>query len=155
MPTVLLNFNPNQLKKMNEQDQHKGSIVIGEGVTVTGSFVVPGRAVINGSLQGELQADDLLVGARGKLVGNVKVRKADIYGETHDTLQASEHLLIRSTGRISGKATYGEIEIERGGLVQGSVLPEGTPVTAPVIAPKFQASPVDNMQNNDAEKPSA
>lgn len=141
---------------MNEQDQHKGSIVIGEGVTVTGSFVVPGRAVINGSLQGELQADDLLVGARGKLVGNVKVRKADIYGETHDTLQASEHLLIRSTGRISGKATYGEIEIERGGLVQGSVLPEGTPVTAPVITPKFQANPAaPNVQNNDAERPSA
>jgi cytoskeletal protein CcmA (bactofilin family) len=139
---------------MNEQDQHKGSIVIGEGVTVTGSFVVPGRAVINGSLQGELQADDLLVGARGKLVGNVKVRKADIYGETHDTLQASEHLLIRSTGRISGKATYGEIEIERGGLVQGSVLPEGAPVTAPVIAPKFQAGPSASAVNN-TEKPSA
>lgn len=140
---------------MNEQDQHKGSIVIGEGVTVTGSFVVPGRAVINGSLQGELQADDLLVGARGKLVGNVKVRKADIYGETHDTLQASEHLLIRSTGRISGKATYGEIEIERGGLVQGSVLPEGAPVTAPVIAPKFQATPPAPVTNSNSEKPSA
>lgn len=139
---------------MNEQDQHKGSIVIGEGVTVTGSFVVPGRAVINGSLQGELQADDLLVGARGKLVGNVKVRKADIYGETHDTLQASEHLLIRSTGRISGKATYGEIEIERGGLVQGSVLPEGAPVTAPVIAPKFQAGPSTPAVNANSEKPS-
>ena len=139
---------------MNEQDQHKGSIVIGEGVTVTGSFVVPGRAVINGSLQGELQADDLLVGARGKLVGNVKVRKADIYGETHDTLQASEHLLIRSTGRISGKATYGEIEIERGGLVQGSVLPEGAPVTAPVIAPKFQAGPSTPAPNPNADKPS-
>lgn len=139
---------------MNEQDQHKGSIVIGEGVTVTGSFVVPGRAVINGSLQGELQADDLLVGARGKLVGNVKVRKADIYGETHDTLQASEHLLIRSTGRISGKATYGEIEIERGGLVQGTVLPEGAPVTAPVIATKFQAGPSMSSSNPNADKPS-
>jgi cytoskeletal protein CcmA (bactofilin family) len=115
---------------------------------------VPGRAVINGSLQGELQADDLLVGARGKLVGNVKVRKADIYGETHDTLQASEHLLIRSTGRISGKATYGEIEIERGGLVQGSVLPEGAPVTAPVIAPKFQAGPSTSASNPNADKPS-
>jgi cytoskeletal protein CcmA (bactofilin family) len=141
---------------MNEQDQHKGSIVIGEGVTVTGSFVVPGRAVINGSLQGELQADDLLVGARGKLVGNVKVRKADIYGETHDTLQASEHLLIRSSGRISGKATYGEIEIERGGQVQGSVLPEGTPVAVPVIAPKFQVNAsTPAVQANNAEKPSA
>ncbi len=110
---------------LNEQDQNKGSIIIGEGVVVSGTFTVPGKAVINGSLEGELTADDLLVGAKGRLVGNVKVRKADVYGETHDTLLASEHLLIRSTGKVTGKASYGQIEIERGGLVQGSIVPEG------------------------------
>ena len=115
---------------MNEQDQNKGSIVIGEGVVVSGSFTVPGKAVINGSLEGELKADDLLVGAKGRLLGNVRVRKADIYGETHDTLVASEHLLIRSTGKVTGKASYGQIEIERGGLVQGSIVPEGQQAVA-------------------------
>jgi cytoskeletal protein CcmA (bactofilin family) len=120
---------------MNEQDQNKGSIIIGEGVVVSGSFTVPGKAVINGSLEGELRADDLLVGAKGRLVGNVRVRKADIYGETHDTLLASEHLLIRSTGKVTGKASYGQIEIERGGLVQGSIVPEGQSTEARVAAP--------------------
>jgi cytoskeletal protein CcmA (bactofilin family) len=108
---------------MNDRTNEAGCIVIGEGVTVSGKFVVPGRAVINGSLDGELQADEILVGAQGKLVGNIKVRKADIFGEVHDSLLATEHLIIRSTGSVNGNASYGEIEIERGGLVQGAIVP--------------------------------
>lgn len=119
---------------MNDRTNEAGCIVIGEGVTVSGKFVVPGRAVINGSLEGDLQADEILVGAQGKLVGNIKVRKADVFGEVHDTLLASEHLIIRSTGRVNGNASYGEIEIERGGLVQGAIVPAKLSVAVPVPA---------------------
>ena len=126
---------------MNDRSNEAGSIVIGEGVTVSGKFVVPGRAVINGSLEGELQADELLVGAQGKLVGNVRVRKADVFGEMHDTLLASEHLIIRSTGRVNGNASYGEIEIERGGLVQGAAIPARAAVEVPVVL-KYVDKPV-------------
>ena len=81
---------------MNDRTNNEaGSIVIGEGVTVSGKFIVPGRAVINGSMDGELQADELLVGAQGKIVGNVKVRKADVFGEMHDTLLALMVPLVR------------------------------------------------------------
>ena len=80
--------------------------MIGEGVSVSGKFIVPGRAVINGSLDGELQAEELLVGAQGKIVGNVKVRRADVFGEVHDTLLASEHLIIRTSGRVNGSAIH-------------------------------------------------
>jgi len=119
---------------MNDRTNEAGCIMIGEGVTVSGKFVVPGRAIINGSLDGELQADEILVGAQGKLVGNIKVRKADVFGEVHDSLLATEHLIIRSTGRVNGNASYGEIEIERGGLVQGAIVPT-KPVAASVATP--------------------
>jgi cytoskeletal protein CcmA (bactofilin family) len=123
---------------MNDRTNEAGCIVIGEGVTVSGKFVVPGRAVINGSLDGELQADEILVGAQGKLVGNIKVRKADIFGEVHDSLLATEHLIIRSTGRVNGNASYGEIEIERGGLVQGAIVP-----TKAVATPAAPLKPLE------------
>jgi cytoskeletal protein CcmA (bactofilin family) len=90
-------------------------------------------------MEGELQADELLVGAQGKIVGNVKVRKADVFGEMHDTLLASEHLIIRSTGRVNGNASYGEIEIERGGLVQGAVLPAKAVPSVPVMIKAVEA----------------
>ncbi len=122
---------------MSDRNNEVGSIVIGEGVSVSGKFIVPGRAVINGSLDGDLQAEELLVGAQGKIVGNVRVRRADVFGEVHDTLLASEHLIIRTSGRVNGNASYGEIEIERGGLVQGAVVPAkgGSVVVPPSLKP--------------------
>jgi len=51
----------------------------------------------------------------------------------HDTLLASEHLIIRSTGRVNGNASYGEIEIERGGLVQGAIVPAKAAVAVPAV----------------------
>ena len=133
---------------MNDRTNDAGSIMIGEGVTVSGKFVVPGRAVINGSLEGDLQADEILVGAQGKLVGNIKVRKADVFGEIHDTLLASEHLIIRSTGRVNGNASYGEIEIERGGLVQGAIVPAKAAVVVPAVLKMAEISIIDSKSHS-------
>lgn len=108
---------------MQEQTDNKGNILIGEGVEVSGTFKVPGKAMVNGVLEGELFADELTVGPRGKLRGHVKVRKADIHGESHDSITVSEHLIIRSSGQIHGTAAYGKIEIERGGLITGHIAP--------------------------------
>ncbi len=100
-----------------------GNLIIGEGVKVVGHLMVPGLAVINGTLEGGLQAGELLVGPQGSLSGQVNVRTADVHGRTFDTLSASEFLCVRSTGVVSGKASYGEIEIEKGGVIQGAIGP--------------------------------
>ena len=118
---------------MNDKAIEAGCIVVGEGVTVTGEFSVPGRAVINGAIAGDLKADELLVGATGKVVGSVKVRRADIHGETHEKLMASELLVIRSTGRVNGSVIFGGIEIERGGSMHGTLSPSKSEPLAPLV----------------------
>ncbi len=100
-----------------------GNLTIGEGVKVVGHLTVPGLAVINGTLEGGLQAGELLVGPQGSLSGQVSVRVADIHGATYETLVASEFLCVRSTGVVNGQAHYGEIEIEKGGVIQGVIAP--------------------------------
>lgn len=125
---------------MNEQNEQKGNLIIGEGVTVTGTFSIPSKAVINGTLNGELTADEIMVGKQGKLTGKITARNADIHGETHDTLTISNHLILRSTGKIHGRATYGELEIERGGLVSGTVLPDDASPTTPISASNARPS---------------
>lgn len=102
-----------------------GNLTIGEGVKVVGHLIVPGLAIINGTLEGGLQAGELLVGPQGSLTGQVQVRTADVHGSTYDTLVASEYLCVRGTGVVNGKAYYGEIEIEKGGVVQGVIAPMG------------------------------
>ncbi len=120
-----------------------GNLTIGEGVKVVGQLVVPGLAVINGTLQGELQADELLVGPKGSLSGQVRVRTADIHGSTHETLEASEFLCVRGTGRVNGQARYGEIEIEKGGVIRGAISPVGDKQPGAPLALTSPAGPAE------------
>jgi cytoskeletal protein CcmA (bactofilin family) len=131
-------------KFMNDRTTEADCIVVGEGVTVTGEFSVPGRAVVNGSITGDLQADELLVGETGKVVGSVRVRKADIHGETHEKLLASEILVIRATGRVNGDISFGGIEIERGGSVNGTLSPSKSDPL-----PTFVTEPVEPIATDD------
>lgn len=137
---------------MNDTSDQKGNILIGEGVAVTGSFSIPGRAVVNGTLNGELSADELLVGKQGRLTGQITVRNADVHGETNDTLTASNHLVIRSTGRVNGRASYGELEIERGGLVAGTIVPAAA---ANGPGASLQSLPVLSVRADGASAPEA
>ncbi len=144
-----MNFGDN----MKETVELQGSIIVGAGVTVKGVFKVPNRAVINGSLEGELDADELLIGKGGKLVGAARVKRADVHGEAHNSLHASEQLTVRGTGRIHGKATYGLIEIERGGLIHGEVVSiEQQQVGLPVLMEKVtESSPTDQAIESPSE----
>lgn len=118
---------------MSTDGEKSGNITIGEGVTVTGTLSVPGKATINGWIQGELTADELTVGTEGKVVGKVVVRIADIHGSTHDSISATEQLTIRSTGQVHGTASYGKIEIARGGVMVGKIGPSES-MSAPASA---------------------
>jgi len=97
------------------------NLVIGEGVTFKGSISAPGKAVINGNVSGELTADDLLIGQKGKVSGIVRAREMDVHGELNEDISCRSHLLIHSTGKVTGKLEYHEIEIERGGKFKGTM----------------------------------
>lgn len=122
---------------MSDPLSNQGNIVIGEGVNAVGNFTVPGLALINGSFKGNLITDELVVGVRGQLVGKVQSRVADVLGKVEEELHVSGKLTVRSSGRIHGLAQYGELEVERGGSMQGLISPMGadkpaTPKAAPV-----------------------
>lgn len=97
------------------------SITIGQGVTFVGSISARGKAFINGKVTGDISVDDLQVGEYGVIKGKTKSREMDIHGEIHDEVSCSEHVLVHSTGLINGKLIYGELEIQKGGRVTGSM----------------------------------
>jgi cytoskeletal protein CcmA (bactofilin family) len=106
---------------MADNTPSNNNLVIGDGVTFKGSISAPGKAIINGVVTGELIADDLLIGQKGKVTGVVKAREIDVHGELNEDINCRSHLLIHSTGKVSGKLEYHEIEIERGGKFKGTM----------------------------------
>lgn len=120
---------------MNDSSKNNGNIVIGEGVNVTGNFTVPGTALIEGSFEGSLTADAVVVGVCGQLVGKVKARQADILGVTRQELHVTCKLTVRSSGRIHGSTMYGELEVELGGTLQGAIRPIPLEPLTPQVSP--------------------
>ena len=107
-------------KKVGESGQ-ASCAYFGEGVVFKGSINAPEKVVVHGTVDGEIIARDLLVGPTGTIKGKVSVDQADIQGKIFDHIEAKVCLSLRKTGRIEGSATYGDIEIEKGGVLSGDV----------------------------------
>ena len=102
-------------------NNQNGCLTVGEGVKLTGNFVVPDIASISGTIEGEITAREILVGSTGILKGKVTADVVDVRGEIHDNLTANKSLFIRSTGKVIGTVQYAEIEIEKGGEIEGTL----------------------------------
>ena len=107
-------------KKAGETGQ-ASCAYFGEGVVFKGSINAPEKVVVHGTVDGEIIARDLLVGPTGTIKGKVSVDQADIQGKIFEHIEAKVCLSLRKTGRIEGSATYGDIEIEKGGVLSGDV----------------------------------
>ncbi len=92
---------------------------VGEGVVFKGSIAAAGKLVVLGTVEGQVAASELLVGANGTVKGDVRVEHAHIQGTVLENIEARVYLLLSRTGRIEGAAIYGEIEIEKGGVFLG------------------------------------
>lgn len=114
------------------------SVVIGDGVVVKGAFTVPAKAVINGVIEGDLTAEEVLIGPTGRITGRVSAKIIDVRGQLHNTIVSERSLIVRSTGKIVGKIHYSEIEIEKGGEIEGALSQGAEP---PTMAASSPASP--------------
>ena len=120
---ININLSPFTIQKdklMSEGTKDK-SIFIGTGVVFKGSINAPNHAIISGTVEGDLVAKDVLIGAAGVVTGTTEADFIDVKGELNQSITSKSVLIIRNTGKVTGDVTYGEIEIERGGKIKGSM----------------------------------
>ena len=103
------------------ENNQKGCLLIGEGVTVKGTFSVPDILTVAGTVEGELFARETIVEATGFIKGKIESETVDVKGRIEESVLAKKFMIIRSTGSVSGTVKYAEIEIEKGGHLHGDV----------------------------------
>lgn len=116
----------------------KDSLLVGEGVSITGNITLQGAIHVYGNVSGEISAHEIFIGQTGKVNGEVKVNLADIKGEVTNSIQVKETLIVRATGKISGTISYQSLEIEHGGVIDGKV--EKNTTAKAVAAPLADAA---------------
>ena len=110
----------NEITRLAES-QNSNNLIIGEGVSFTGSIVVPNLAIINGKFEGEITSHKLIVETDGQVSGTSNASDIEVNGILKSTVRCSSLLTIHSTGTVDGSTEYGEIAIERGGKFSGTM----------------------------------
>lgn len=98
-------------------------LIVGPDITLAGEITACDRLVVEGSVQVTLNRTRAIeIAPSGRFTnGRAEVEEADIAGLYEGELTVRGRLLIRATGKVSGSVRYGELELERGGRLTGSV----------------------------------
>ena len=99
----------------------KGSLFVGEGVIVKGTFEVPEMAVVAGLVEGELNTKEVLVDTSGIVNGRINAEIVEIRGEVTQGLHVTNHLNVRSSAKITGLTQYSEMSVEKGAKLSGEL----------------------------------
>jgi cytoskeletal protein CcmA (bactofilin family) len=98
-------------------------LIVGQGISLSGEITACDRLVVEGSVQVTLNETRAIeIAESGRFTnGKAEVEDAEISGVYEGELTVRNRLLIRATGRVKGAVRYGELEIERGGKLTGTV----------------------------------
>lgn len=93
---------------------------IGAEVTITGNIGGKGSLHIDGRIDGDVACASIVLGAGGRVNGNVTADDARIAGTIEGTI-AAKVLVIEASARITGDLSYDAVSVETGAVVEGRV----------------------------------
>ncbi len=97
-------------------------LIVGREIVLSGQITSCDRLVVEGRVEASLTESRVIeIAETGHFKGSAEIESAEIAGRYEGTLTVRERLFIRSTGKVNGKVTYGQIEIEPGGEIAGEV----------------------------------
>jgi cytoskeletal protein CcmA (bactofilin family) len=97
-------------------------LIVGREIVLSGQITSCDRLVVEGRVEASLtETRAIEIAETGHFKGSAEIESAEIGGRYEGTLTVRERLFIRSTGKVNGKVTYGQIEIEPGGEIAGEV----------------------------------
>ena len=97
-------------------------LILGAGITLKGEISACDELVVEGQVEVNLTDSRMItVGKSGHFKGKVEVEEAVIAGDFDGNLVARQVLIIKSTGRVKGDIRYGALQVERGGVLTGTV----------------------------------
>ncbi|MCR4618371.1 MAG: polymer-forming cytoskeletal protein [Lachnospiraceae bacterium] len=100
----------------------KISTLIAAGSVSEGDFKCPGSARIDGCINGNVEVDGMLIlGAVGKINGNILAKSVQIGGEVVGDIVSPEKAELTNTAKVIGNLTTNVIVIDENAVFQGAV----------------------------------
>lgn len=104
-----------------ENEEEGSRLIVGRNIQLKGEITACDTLVVEGRVEASMNSRMIQVSEAGLFDGEATVETAEIAGRFEGTLTARGRLLVRSTGKITGKVRYGRVEIEDGGEIAGEI----------------------------------
>jgi len=108
-------------------DESVSKLIVGPDIKLKGAEITDcDTLVVEGRVEASMDSRVIQISEHGVFVGKAGIDVAEIRGRFEGELTARTQLVIRATGRVSGKVRYGKVAIEEGGEISGDIaaLPE-------------------------------
>lgn len=107
-------------QEMKKIESEAISSIIDESMTITGEMAFKGKARIDGTINGNIEGEHLILSETGKVVGDIVVASFNCYG-AHEGNVKAEMLTARKNCSIKGKLEAGNLTVEPGASIQGEI----------------------------------
>jgi cytoskeletal protein CcmA (bactofilin family) len=104
---------------MFSKNTEKLESFIGMNSSFKGDIETKGTLRIDGMMEGNVNADWIILGEKASVKGDLSARGIIIGGKVKGNLQAKEIVEIKSKGQVSGDIHSSKLSIAEGGLFDG------------------------------------
>jgi len=93
--------------------------IVGNDTRIAGQVSVKGTIRIDGIVEGDVQADWVVVGETGKILGNTRTRGMVVGGSVEGNIEATETVELREKGTMVGEIRAPKLAISEGAVFDG------------------------------------
>jgi cytoskeletal protein CcmA (bactofilin family) len=93
--------------------------IVGNDTRVAGKVSVKGTIRIDGIVEGDVQADWVVVGETGKILGNTRTRGMVVGGSVEGNIEATETVELREKSTMVGEIDTPKLAISEGAVFEG------------------------------------
>lgn len=113
---------PRRIERGRIVDAYSKRLFVGRDICLNGEITSCDKLVVEGRVEASLSNARIIeVTPTGTFRGSAHVEEADISGRYEGELIATDKLIVRAGGQISGSIRYGKIVIESGGEISGDM----------------------------------
>lgn len=111
-----------EVKPARSEDESGSKLIVGQDIKLKGAEITDcDTLIVQGRVEASMNSRVIQISERGVFVGKAEIDVAEIRGCFEGELTARKQLLVRASGKLSGKIRYGKIAIEEGGELSGDV----------------------------------
>jgi len=92
---------------------------IGANTRLKGEIKVQGTLRVDGAVEGDMEADWIILGEKAYLKGNAVAKTIVVGGSVDGNLTATEIVDIKQKGRINGDIVTNKLAVAEGGILHG------------------------------------